>query len=331
MGWAERRPVGRGVGSAISWPCLVFERFALSRSSPLSRVPHFHPGTPGTRRRSRDVQPMTFRSLSAITPSAALFAFGLLAAAPTVQASNLLTNVAEAGQYQLVYELSIPTSAAWNSSAIPYLINNSATIGAGAFERIAYYLELTSGAGTQWAYVSVNAFTDQANRIGVPIQASGGFYSFGTMSSAWSPNANIFSNVAGVANGTGIGTVNLEFWSGDSGTANTAGVPGASAGTFDFGDTPAGGGYGSMQIHNYGTGRTVLSLNGWGAGVSALDLGIGNQNTGSPDWTLAHNAGDYSTRTLQVLVQPIPEPSTFGVVLGGAAAGLAWWRRRKTA
>ena len=44
--------------------------------------------------------------------------------------------------------------------------------------------------------------------------------------------------------------------------------------------------YGCMQIHNHDAKQTLLALNHWVNG-NAADLGIGNQPSGQPDWTLS--------------------------------------------
>jgi hypothetical protein len=259
------------------------------------------------------------------TAKAIVLSIGLLAANSPSRATDLLVNVPEASAYQLVYEFSIPIwSLGWNSTTVPYTVNNSALIPTGSFDRVAYYLELVQNSGpTQWVYVSMNTFTNRADKLGVPNTNSGEYYRYGTggnMPSGWVANASIFaSSGSGIATGTAINTINLEFWPSNYGSLNGYGVPGASATMFDFGDGASGtsAGHGSMQIHNYGTGQTLFAYNAWG-GARTSELGIANQSVGNRDWTFnTTNITTFSSRTLQVLVQPIPEPSTELLVLGG--------------
>nr|HPM81869.1 autotransporter-associated beta strand repeat-containing protein [Candidatus Anammoximicrobium sp.] len=225
-------------------------------------------------------------------------------------ATNLWANVPEAANYSLVYEKAIPVnSPGWNSGAVPYDVNNAADI-TQPFDRIAYYWELTkAGGGSDWVYVSVDAFTADKAKIGIPNTASGAFFQ------QYLSNMNVASNVAGIVTGTGIATGNIEFWPSNYGQANDKGVPNASASVFDFGDGGAGltAGHGSMQIHNYdvdgsgpGTaGQTLFGYSAWGAARTS-ELGLGNQPSGNPDWTFnTANISTYTSRTLQVLVRQV--------------------------
>lgn len=166
-----------------------------------------------------------------------------------------------------------------------------------------------------------------ASKLGVPSTPTGAFFQ------QLVTQMNVVSNVAGVVNGTGISTGNLEFWHTDYGTSNTAGVPGASNSTYDFGDQPVpNNDYGSMQINNFGAGQTILAYNSWGGDGGIGDLGIGNQPSGQPDWTFAHNASGFTVKNIQVLVQTnsVPEPASV-VAFGLGLLGLGMVRRSKRA
>jgi sialate O-acetylesterase len=206
----------------------------------------------------------------------------------------LAMKVPEAKNYQLVYDLDL----AKLGSTITYAVDNHATIHQ-PFDRIAYFLELQSAdKNTQYLYVSMDAFTDALDKIGVPTAKSGAFFQRNVA------NMNVYSNVKGVVAGTGLAGGNIEFWPNNYGAANSANVPNASSQVWDFGDEPSGppDGYGSMQVHNHAAKQTLFALNHWREGSHA-DLGIGNQPTGNPDWTFAGNAGSYQVKRLRVLVR----------------------------
>ena len=226
----------------------------------------------------------------------------------------MFTNVPEASSYTLVYDLSIPNTAAFNVNSIPYTVDIRGSIADGSFDRIAYYLELDTGSGLEYAYVSMDAFTDDAGKIGVPSRGpNGSFTTAGEKFQQNVSNMNVVSNAPGIVTGDGITTGNIEFWSSSYGGTNSAAVPNAVDSLFDFGDQPSGAShYGSMQIHNHdldgsgsGTaGQTIIAYNRWAS--LAGELGIGNQPTGHPDWTFSNNIATYSVKTLQILVRPGP-------------------------
>ncbi len=222
--------------------------------------------------------------------------------------ADVFTNVPETAGWNLVYTVPLPNSNI--SSAVPYSVDNAASILSGSFSRVGYYLELDNGSGLQWVYASFDAapFQTNASMLGVPISSTGEFYHYDAagLLPGQVRNMNVFSNVAGIVTGTGITTGNVEFWASNYAQANQFLVPGASDGTFDFGDggnPGTGSGHGSMQIHNYGAGQTLFAIDGFN---QTLQIGIGNQPVSQPDWTFNGNAASYTTKNLQVVVQPIP-------------------------
>ncbi len=214
--------------------------------------------------------------------------------AGTVPNRDLLAlKVPEAKDYQLVYDLDLGKLGA----EITYDVDNHSKVHQ-PFDRIAYFLEL-GGAdkNTQYLYVSLDAFTDALDKIGVPTVRSGAHFQRNVA------NINVYSNVKGIVTGTGLQGGNIEFWPNNYGPANSANVPNASGEVWDFGDEPGDpvDGYGSMQVHNHDARQTLFALNHWREGSHA-DVGIGNQPAGNPDWTFAGNAGAYQVKRLRVLV-----------------------------
>ena len=77
----------------------------------------------------------------------------------------------------------------------------------GLIDRIAYCVELLNGKGEQqFLYVSMDAFTQDLAKIGVPPQASGAFFQQNVAA------LNVESNVKGIVTGSGIPGGNIEFW-----------------------------------------------------------------------------------------------------------------------
>jgi len=201
--------------------------------------------------------------------------------------------VAEAKDYQLVYELDLNRLG----PDIHWQTDNRSGIH-GAFDRVAYCLELEDAGGEYQAiYVSMDAFTGSLDKIGVPTLASGARFQQNIT------RLTVLSNVKGIVPGTNLDGGNLEFWPNNYGPNNSARVPNASSATFDFGDEPGdpADGYGSMQIHNHDARQTLFAINHWREGERA-DIGIGNAAMGNPDWTFAANAAHYKTKRLRILV-----------------------------
>lgn len=213
-------------------------------------------------------------------------------ARPTVGALN---NVPEASQYTLVYSLNIPNEGKFNAQGVPYEVDNHLSLA--RFSRIAYYLELQSTNGQlDFVWASMDAFTQDAGRIGVPVRSSGAFFQQRVS------HLNVFSSVRSLAKGADFAGGYLEFWPMAYTPENAAHLPNASGLLYDFSDRPAAGDYGSMQVHNLEAAQTVFGFNHWAEGK--IDLGIGNSPFGNPDWTFAANASRYARKVLQVFVLP---------------------------
>jgi sialate O-acetylesterase len=214
------------------------------------------------------------------------------------QIDVLALKVPEAKDYELLYSLDLAKAGA----QITYTEDRRAHI-AGPIDRVAYFLELRKeGGGTQWVYVSMDAFTTDLGKLGVPTFASKAKFQTKVT------HMNVLSSDSRIATGTDL-TGNIEFWPNNYGPANTAGIPNASDAVWDFGDQIAEpeDGYGSMQVHNSAAKQTIFAFNNWKAGAAA-DLGIGNSDPNTTpqhnlDWTFCRNAQQYTVKQLKVLVR----------------------------
>lgn len=234
-------------------------------------------------------------------PPDAVVATGGAAAEPH-NGVDSLAQVAEAKDYKLVYDLDLAKLA----STVSYEADNSA--GAPRFDRVAYLIELKKpNEPARFLWVSMDAFTTEASKLGVPTAESGAVFQQKV------ENLTVFTDVAGIATGERVGTGNIEFWSSNYASKNAAGVPGASDADYDIGDAPSGppNGYGSIQVHHTAAKQTLFAINNWRKGGASADIGIGNSNGKSRnarclDWTFSGNGGTYSAKRLRVFVHPAP-------------------------
>lgn len=214
------------------------------------------------------------------------------------QIDILALKVPESKDYQILYTLDLAKA----KRDIVYDIDRRAQI-AGPIDRVAYFLELRKqGEPTKWVYVSMDAFTTDLAKLGVPTLASKANFQ------AQVAHLNVLSNDPRIATGTDLAG-NIEFWPNNYGPLNAAKVPNASEAIWDFGDQIAApeDGYGSMQIHNSAAKQTIFAFNNWKAGPAA-DLGIGNSDLRASggrtlDWTFNGNASLYVVKQLKVLVR----------------------------
>ncbi len=208
---------------------------------------------------------------------------------------SLASKIPEAKDYQLIYDLDLSKLG----PTIHYEVDNRDKMHQ-PFDRIAYCLELVGGDyNTEYVYVSMDAFTDSLDKIGVPTVSSGAHFQQNVT------KMTVYSNVKEIATGPEMKGGNIEFWPNNYGPVNSAKVPNASSQVWDFGDEPSDppDGYGSMQIHNHDAKQTLFAVNHWRDGAKA-DIGIGNQPKNNPDWTFAANADTYTYKRLRILVRP---------------------------
>ena len=203
----------------------------------------------------------------------------------------------EFNSYRLVYDLDMPVKGNYAKNPVSYNVDDAAKVG--AFSRVAYYMELQkAGEPMQYVWVSMDAFTNDATRVGVPV--------------GWQfvkdvTNLRVWSNVPNIRTNQTIAVGNIEFWPvGFNGTVKR-GLEGALA-VYDMDDTPTNGDYGSMQVHDTarGTNSCIFTYNRFQKDDTG-EMGIGphfNPTNSGWDWTQTYNAGQYSLRHLQVYVLP---------------------------
>ena len=140
--------------------------------------------------------------------------------------------------YKLIFDLDL----AKLGRSVRYDVDESTNFS-GEFDRIAYWLELQKpGEEIKFVCVSMDAFTDEATKIGVP--TTGSHATFQTKVA----QLKVLSNVEGIKQGQGLSGGNIEFWPNKYAQLNAANIPGASSTYFDFGDLkgPLESGYGCM-------------------------------------------------------------------------------------
>ena len=172
----------------------------------------------------------------------------------------------------------------------------------GSFDRIGYLVELTDSNGAERkVFVTMKAFTDDVKKIGIPTLSSGARFQMPV------EDMDVFSSTSNVASGRGISSGSIEFWPDNYGMVNGAHVEGASDSIYDFGDEIAvpPDGYGSMQVHNVGAKQTIFAINQWKAAQRA-DIGIGNSDGNTKDWTFTNSASSWMNKRLRVYVRPKP-------------------------
>jgi len=222
---------------------------------------------------------------------------------------HLAGDVPEASGYALIYKLAVPDTANFVPNGAPYSVDESLFGQTQPFDRVAYCMELVTKTTfvSNWVYVSMDAFTSDLSKIGVPTAARGAAFQ------QYVANMNVYAspNVS-VTTGTGIATGNIEFFPSNYTGANDKNITNALGGTIvDFGDSTgtASVGHGSMQIHNFGASHTILSLSHFGNNGLSPAMGFGNNTNFTisgytdTDWSFNYNANTFGTKNLYVLAR----------------------------
>ncbi len=207
----------------------------------------------------------------------------------------------EAKQYKLVYAFDPTASRTTDGNTrFVYEEDHSADVKA-PFKKVAYFMALQDMKGqVTYAFVSMDPFTDDVAKIGVPTKAAGARFQVQVTGAA------VKSNVPGIKTGDYPEGCNIEFWDCNYGPGNAAKIPNASDKLFDFGDmfsdvkSP---GYGCMQIHNWKEKQSIICFNRFGA-AKRNDVGIGNWDGKTRDWTFSSSAQNYARGEFKVLVLP---------------------------
>jgi sialate O-acetylesterase len=207
----------------------------------------------------------------------------------------------EAKAYKLVYAFD-PLAGKLTDAGTRFVYDtdNSPQIK-GSFKKVAYFLAVrdTTG-GVSYAFVAMDPFTDDVAKIGVPTVASDARFQQKVT------GATVKTNAKGVTAGQFAEGCNIEFYPCNYGPQNGAKIPGADDRVFDFGDAMApknAAGYGAMQIHNWQGKHSILCFNRFGGG-HGCDLGLGNSEGKTRDWTFTSSGRNYSQAEFLVLVLP---------------------------
>jgi peptidoglycan hydrolase-like protein with peptidoglycan-binding domain len=179
--------------------------------------------------------------------------------------------------YVPLYALNVPVTKGVNwRNRVPYYLDATRSLPDGA-ERVAYYFEQVKkdGTGTNFVWVSFDAWTDDLAKFGVPANDSIGF------GQKWVTNQDVFSNVDGVVNGTGMDGGFLEFWPHNYGGSNVNHIPYASDSTCDWGDGLTGGAttwHACMQVHNVTNRQTIFGISNFNGSNTSQPVGAGIGN-----------------------------------------------------
>ncbi|MBT3378849.1 MAG: 9-O-acetylesterase [Lentisphaerae bacterium] len=207
----------------------------------------------------------------------------------------------EAKQYKLVYGWNpIASRLADGNTRFLYDVDNSEQVK-GPFKKVAYFMALQRmGAKVTYAFVSMDPFTDDVAKIGVPSKASGARFQLKVT------NAVVKTNSPNVTEGTFAEGCNIEFWDCNYGGNNAAKITNADAGVLDFGDQMSpdkSPGYGCMQIHNWQEKHAIICFNRFGSGAGN-DVGIGNSEGKTRDWTFTSSGKTIARAEFKVFVLP---------------------------
>src|SRR6185369_13734256 len=118
-----------------------------------------------------------------------------------------VANVPESSNYTLLCSLTLPNAANYNNTGVTYDIDHRRWLT--NFSRVAYYVELQqSNSAVQFVWAAMDAFTPNANKLGVPSFDTGAFFQQPVT------NLDVRSSAPGVVSGSGLTGGSIQFWSG---------------------------------------------------------------------------------------------------------------------
>ena len=217
--------------------------------------------------------------------------------------ASLTNGVEEIGDYTLLNDLTIPYS--WNVArdGADYRTDESRFgFGGRKIERIAYALEYkfdaNNGGEYRWAWVSMDPFTDDPAKMGVPTITRG--IHFQCYVDNISVRAGSSTGVTPIAVGEWP-QGNIEFTPSNYNEGNALNIPGAT-GAFDFGDNLYGGpdqaGHGCMQIHNYIEKDMIFGVSRLGGSmVPGVLIGLLRDENGNITGDGTHNPNRHQMNT----------------------------------
>jgi len=245
----------------------------------------------------------------------------------TTPTPTIYERVPVASEFVPAYILDIEDAANYRTDQdIPYALRPNPS-DSWVHDRVAYYLELGSGAGTNWAFAAFDTlFTDVEELSLLPPGTPRTVQQYvDNLYVLASPGAQL---VHGDFPDYGI----IEFWPYGYLQDNTQGFTNASPHVYDHGDRvyPLAR-HGCLQIHIGDTdgdgpgtdARTVLAYNGWAAD-EIDDVGVGSSAGQNKDWTYKDNTDWYEVKRLTVLVRPADHATRDSD--GDSVPD--WWERR---
>ena len=237
-----------------------------------------------------------------------------------------MKNVPNASEYTMIKGASFTSATSYNSkmntNGTNYnLVDNTSTLQSSGvlYDRIGYYMEYAATADTPltYVYVSMDAFTDDITKIGVPDKTTGVSYQKMVKNLEITTNVTAAQgkltdgNGAQMTAGTTYTTENgyIEFFPSAYVCSKGPTINGGSGVIYDINDKTVSGSYGSMQVHNLDTGETVFALNNFD-GAKAFGIGT-NPNaaasvTGTKsqaDWTFDSVKSNYATGNIYMFVR----------------------------
>jgi hypothetical protein len=216
---------------------------------------------------------------------------------PTNPPSDIIDSIGEAGDYDLVYALTVPDTQGGFTGNVEYLVDNS-DMNVDCLNRVAYLVLKEN----RWIWVSMDAFTDDLVQLGLPEKdVEGKEFVFQQNVT----NLNVVSTSDLIPNQGYIAEGNIEIWPYGYGANNAAGVPNASDTEYDWGDAyNESQCFGSFQVHDFENEQVLFAVNAWKNNVGLYpSLGIGNNPfSGEKDWTFPGNSRYLNTRCVYIFV-----------------------------